>query len=186
MILAIDPGTYQSAYAVLDYRLPKIEDFGLLSNEDMLPELYNIWPFVAVLAVEMVASYGMPVGKSTFETVFWAGRFWQASRAGKKIKIYRQDVKLHLCKNPRANDSTIRQAIIDHYGPTKEEAIGGKKCQRCKGKTWVGRDHEPCPECDATGWKHKPGPLYGVSKDVWAAIGVGLTAQAQLKDKAEA
>ena len=37
--------------------------------------------------------------------------------AGKFRKVYRQDVKLHLCKSNKAKDGNIRQALIDKLGP---------------------------------------------------------------------
>ena len=71
-----------------------------------------------VLAIEMIASYGMAVGREVFETCVWVGRFHQAWRdpAGVKL-IYRQAVKLHLCNSPRAKDANIRRALIDLLGP---------------------------------------------------------------------
>ena len=70
------------------------------------------------LAIEMVASYGMAVGKEVFETVRWIGRFQQCWRDPDAVRlIYRRDVKLHLCGSPRAKDANIRQALIDQLGP---------------------------------------------------------------------
>jgi len=56
-------------------------------------------------------------------------------------------VKLHLCGSARAKDTNIRQALIDRYGGSA-----------------------------AIGKKAAPGPLYGVSKDVWSALAVAVTA----------
>lgn len=148
-ILAIDPGTTQSAFVVYDKG--NIERFGILENHDMLYEIYNENAIYRMLAIEMVASYGMAVGREVFETCFWSGRFVQAWD-GEFIKIYRKDVKMHLCHSMRAKDANIRQAIMDRYGSTRQKAIGTKKA---------------------------PGPLYGVSKDVWAALGVAITAEAK-------
>lgn len=100
----------------------------------------------AVLALEFIASYGMPVGAEVFQTCLWAGRFIQAF-PGQHHIVYRKDVKLNLCGSMRAKDGNVRQAIIDRFGG-KEKAIGKKKT---------------------------PGPLYGVSGDMWAALAVGLT-----------
>lgn len=67
------------------------------------------------LVIEMIASYGMPVGKEVFETCVWIGRFIQAHSSKYRL-VYRADVKMHLCHSMKANDATIRQALIDRFG----------------------------------------------------------------------
>jgi hypothetical protein len=67
------------------------------------------------LVIEMVASYGMPVGKEIFETVLAIGQMVEAWR-GQHTLIYRKDVKMHLCGSMKAKDSNIRQALIDRHG----------------------------------------------------------------------
>ncbi|MBQ1764316.1 MAG: hypothetical protein IIZ92_15615 [Aquincola sp.] len=75
-------------------------------------------PQCDTLAIEMIASYGMPVGREVFETCVWIGRFVQAWHSPDKVRlVYRRDVKLHLCGSPRAKDPNIRQALIDKLGP---------------------------------------------------------------------
>ena len=147
-ILAIDPGSEQSAYVF--YEEGKVIDHRILTNKLLLTkfcEFYN-----AEMAIEMVASYGMPVGKSVFETCLWIGRFIQAWLPKPATKVYRKtDICMHLCHSARAKDSNIRQALIDRY-----PATGGGKCPQI-------------------GIKSKPGPLFGVSKDVWSALAVAVT-----------
>jgi hypothetical protein len=104
-----------------------------------------------VLAVEMIASYGMPVGAEVFQTCVWIGRFLECGAATEQL-VYRKEVKMHLCGTTRANDGNVRQALLDLYGG-KERALGRK----------------------AT-----PGPLYGISGDEWAALGVAVTYAARL------
>lgn len=119
-ILAIDPGTTESGYCLFDGG--RVFESGVLSNIDMLTRVQQ-WP-ASHLAIEMIASYGMPVGREVFETVRWIGRFQQAWRDPEAVRfVYRQDVKLHLCKTPRAKDANVRQALIDLLGPqgTKKE-----------------------------------------------------------------
>ena len=154
MIIAIDPGTTRSAFVVIDEResLPMIIEKGIVDNNDLVSALRPGGHLcqdglIRCLYIEMVASYGMAVGRSVFETCVWIGRFAEAW--GDAELIYRKDVKIHLCGQTRAKDSNIRQAIMDKYGSERSIAIGTKK---------------------------QPGPLYGVSKDIWAALGVALTA----------
>lgn len=152
IILALDPGTTHSAWvkyntgSMLDGP-PMIRDFGYAANEEVL-RWVNDPGYCNVFVSEMIASYGMPVGAEVFETCVWIGRFIQAAESwGATARVYRKDVKIHLCGQPRAKDGNIRQAIIDRFGG-KERAIGKKS---------------------------HPGPLYGISGDVWAALAVALT-----------
>lgn len=149
VIFSIDPGNTESGYAVI--RMPdfKLLKFGKVKNEELLKLIPPIIEAVDGFAVEMVASYGMPVGKDVFETCVWIGRFIQKARPYKHNYIYRKDEKLCLCGSLKAKDSNIRQALIDRYA--KHDFKNGK------------------------GVKKNPDTFYGVSKDVWQAIAVGVT-----------
>lgn len=142
-ILAIDPGCTESAW--LSYG-DGIGKFAKQPNETVLEMLRDRGPQFQHqhLAIEMVASYGMAVGKTVFETVFWIGRFVEAWN-GPYTLVYRKDVKLHLCGSVRAKDANIRAALIDMFGGSRDVSIGTKK---------------------------RPGPLYGITADVWAALAV--------------
>lgn len=154
-VLAIDPGNEKSGWVLWEYGAPK--RFGKHENDRMLSiidaELAG-W-YTPRLAIEQIKSYGMSVGESIFETCVWTGRFIQrwldntAQAIDEVIRVPRMDVKMHLCHDARAKDGNIRQSIMDRFGSTKAAAIGTKT---------------------------SPGPLYGVAGDVWAAIGVAITA----------
>lgn len=151
-ILAIDPGNTHSAWCELENGLPRGTE--KIANDSILVALrrgeFAVWR-PDVVAIEMIASYGMAVGKEVFETCLWIGRFVEACEfsGGRYELIYRKDVKLFHCETTRANDANIRASIIDRYGPGKDKAIGTKK---------------------------SPGPLYGIKGDEWAALAVALTA----------
>lgn len=110
MILAVDPGTNQSAICVYGedelsgYILDNLAALKMIQENNHLP-----------LAIEMVACYGMPVGQEVFETVVWIGRFIQA-HGGKHCRVFRKDIKLHVCNSPRATDASIRRALLDRFG----------------------------------------------------------------------
>ncbi|MCF6327571.1 MAG: hypothetical protein L3J21_09815 [Devosiaceae bacterium] len=147
IVLAIDPGTTKSAYVVYDDG--NIREKGILDNHVLVEKLREGFSdhIINDLAMEMVACYGMPVGATVFETCVWIGRFIEAW--GREYEmVYRKSVKIYLCGATKAKDGNVRQAIMDRYGSTREAAIGKKD---------------------------SPGPLYGVSKDIWAAIGVAIT-----------
>lgn len=145
-ILAIYPGTTKSGWVLL--RGASVWAAGVDENARVLEMVAgNEWD-ADTLALEMVASYGMAVGKEVFRTVFWTGRFAQAwldspRTQGDPVEVYRQDVKLHLCHSTKAKDANIRQALLDLLGPQ--------------------------------GTKRAPGPTYGVSSHAWAALAVAVT-----------
>jgi hypothetical protein len=113
MILAIDSGTTQSAFVQFDESKNLIVDHGILPNPEMRQIL--IGREYDLVALEMIASYGMPVGASTFETCLWVGRFIELARTESRL-VYRKDIKMHLCGSMRAKDGNVRQALIDLIG----------------------------------------------------------------------
>lgn len=145
-IWAIDPGPTESAWVMFDGTRPY--DFDKEPNDELLMRLHDIAD-PKVVVIEQVRSYGMPVGAEVFDTVHWSGRFHEAAaqRGWEVWLLPRKDVKLHVCGSPRANDATIRQALIDRFGG-KDKAIGKKA---------------------------NPGPLHGAKADVWQAAALGLT-----------
>jgi hypothetical protein len=116
LTLALDPGTNETGWCL--YAEGKIIGSGVLPNAEMLETVRGYRPPAVRLAIEMVASYGMAVGREVFETCVWIGRFQQAWHAPDEVRlVYRRDVKLHLCQSARAKDANIRQALIDSIGP---------------------------------------------------------------------
>lgn len=149
-VLAIDPGSEESAWVVWDGERALAHD--ITPNEELRrfflenPHFYN----AEYMAVEMVASYGMAVGAEIFRTCVWIGRFeelWVAARRRGFREVFRREVKLQLCGQSRAKDANVRQTILDQFGG-RAAAMGKKKA---------------------------PGPLYGVRSDIWAALGVAMT-----------
>jgi|TARA_R110000822_G_scaffold246800_1_gene374971 hypothetical protein len=181
-ILAIDPGTVKSGWCVMEQD-GTVNEFGWTDNDDLLERVISSRKINLVL--EDISNYGMAVGRDTFETVKWLGRF---DRKREHTYITRPTIKAALCNTVKATDANVRQAVIDRYGGDAV-AIGGKKCINCKGKGWTGRDHDACEFCHCHGWKqggcgtetHK-GQLYGVSSHVWSAIALGLTYLDQEKE----
>lgn len=145
VILALDPGTYATGHVTIVGG--EIVGFGIQENDALVGKIAAYAPRAGdVLVVEMIASYGMAVGRDVFETCVWIGRFVQAWR-GTSARVYRREVKQHLCASARGKDANVRQAIIDLYG---------------------GRGA-------AIGTKYAPGPLHGISSHVWSALAVAIT-----------
>lgn len=120
MILAIDPGNEESAYCLIDEKTYKPIEFGKVGNPLMLIKM-NELKYNKII-IEMIASYGMPVGASVFETCVWIGRFIQNRKCPDYEYIYRKEEKMNLCNSMKAKDSNIRQALIDRFGE-----VGTKK-----------------------------------------------------------
>ncbi|RZZ85674.1 hypothetical protein [Pseudoxanthomonas winnipegensis] len=113
-ILAIDPGTTESGWCLLQGG--RVLASGVSDNRDVLANVNEHG--ADVLAIEMIASYGMAVGREVFDTCVWIGRYQQVWRSPESVRlVYRRDVKLHLCGNAKAKDPNIRQALIDLLGP---------------------------------------------------------------------
>lgn len=121
-LLAIDPGTTDSGFVLMQG--DRIIQSGVIDNHEMLEKVGSSG--AEELAIEMIASYGMAVGKEVFQTCVWVGRFQQAWHSPEAVKlVFRKDVKLHLCGSPRAKDANIRQALIDKLGPQGKKACPG-------------------------------------------------------------
>lgn len=150
-LMAIDPGNTQSAYVIVDEDL-RIYEHGKVGN-DTLRMLISRRPEITHYAIEMIASYGMAVGKEVFETCLWIGRFHEcALHVNNQTPvnyIYRQEEKLTICQSTKANDSNIRRALIDMFA--SHDFKNGK------------------------GTKNNPDWFYGFAKDEWAAFAVAYT-----------
>lgn len=142
-IIAIDPGTNESAYIIWDGE--HIGEFCILPNEDILLKILQ--PNIDELVIEKIACYGMPVGKSILDTCEWIGRFdqqWFLLSGKRAVLITKNQVQLHHCKTTKAKDSNVIQSLRDKY------AYG----VRNYGK----------------GTKKEPGFFYGFKEDNWDAF----------------
>lgn len=149
-ILAIDPGPKESGWCVIDAATHKPVAHGKMGNLELLANLWGSNDFHSVehVGIEMIASYGMAVGKDVFETCVWIGRFTEPICDTDFEYVYRRDVKLHHCASVKANDSNIRQALVDRF------ACG----QPNHGK----------------GTKSEPGWFHGFRADIWQAYALAV------------
>ena len=146
-ILAIDPGSERSALLV--YAEGRPQWHGISPNATVLESLrYELFGACDVVVIEQIESYGMAVGREVFDTVHWSGRFTEAvERTGVPVvQLPRRTVKLAICGDTRAKDANVRQALLDRFGGSA-----------------------------AKGTKRYPGPLYGISADLWSALAIAVT-----------
>lgn len=157
MIFAIDPGNVESAYCLISPDDMRPIMFAKVKNPAIMDCISANKKHIHAAAIEMIASYGMPVGREVFETCVWIGRFARELELAKIPVhfIYRKDEKMELCYNPTASDANIRRALIDRFA--SHDLKSGK------------------------GTKKNPDWFYGFFSDVWAAYAVGVTYLEQQK-----
>jgi len=156
IVLAIDPGNVKSAYTLYDPEQHKLIEFGKIDNEELQIRMYELRNKTKYLAIEGMKSYGQRVGSTVFNTCIWIGRYlqqWEMDGGETKI-IYRHQVKSFITPKVKSNDSKIRTALIGMFPAT-------------------GLDSKGRPS--SIGIKKNPGPLYGVTADVWSALAIALT-----------
>lgn len=124
-LLAIDPGTTRSGWVQLG-KNNDVLDSGITVNDDLIDFVCECGMLGDELAIEMIASYGKPVGAETFETCVWIGRFMQAfGRPFATSLVFRRQVKRWVCNNDQAKDPHVRQALIDIFGPPGRKSDPG-------------------------------------------------------------
>lgn len=156
-ILALDVGTEQSAYCLIESTNYELLSFGKIKNDKLLDivKTYNY----ERLIYEEFQSYGMPIGVTTITSITWNGRYIQSALDRDKMvcPIFRKEEKINLCGSMKAKDSNIRQALIDRFA--KFDFKSGK------------------------GTKKNPDTFYGFRADIWAAMAVGVTYLDKLKEE---
>lgn len=160
-ILALDPGTTETGWVLMEATTRRPVDFGKTENRALLTTLERngfALDSDSHTVIEMVASYGMPVGAEVFETCVWIGRFAHAidrCTGHEPGLVKRLAVKTHWCHSARANDSNISQALVDRFAPGQPNHGKGTKTQ--------------------------PGFFYGFRADVWQAFALAVYAADQLQ-----
>ena len=153
-LLAIDPGPEKTAWVEFDSDRFEILDKAIEQNRQVADMLMR--EAYGAVAIEYPRPRGQPMYTQLVDTICWIGRFANACNE-KWVRVDRKDVKMTICGNTRATDSHIRAALI---------SIFDERLQKNKGRGG---------NIPAIGNKAFPGPLLGVSKDLWAALAVAVT-----------
>jgi hypothetical protein len=124
-ILAIDPGSKESAWVIFEGSVENILSFGFETNEICLNQIQIRCGTPDMLAIESIEGFGMTAGQELFDTCFWSGRFCQAF-TGEFQRLGRKAIKIHLCGNSTAKDKDIREALIYRYGDPGTKRNPGK------------------------------------------------------------
>ena len=146
-ILAIDPGSRESAWTLFESTTMTPLGFSISANEELVERIrLRREGEIDWLAIEVVKSYGNVMGDDVLRTVEWIGRFTQAYGDDPLCRLTRKEIVTALCGHSRAKDKNVRQAVIDFYGG-KKSAIGTKK---------------------------DPGKIYGAKRDIFSALAVAI------------
>lgn len=173
-LISIDPGPTQSAFVAWD---TEKDDFikdksgksikGLLDNEEFFNNIGYILLTVkpTVVAIEMIQSYGMALGRSSFSTILYSGRLTEG---------FKQVALMYKLQGgvPSLVNTVIPE--IKYYGrPTIKAQVGGKNDAQIRASLRL-RYGEAKKGCK----------LEGVKKDIWAALALAtaLTERPNLKE----
>lgn len=153
-VLAVDAGSTQSGYCLVETATYKPLEFGKIDNQELMDriiDLSNNYSFH--LAIEQFAFYGSknPIGQTTIEAITWNGKYIrQAELLGIGYTfIFRKEEKMNLCKTMRCGDKQIKDALIKRFATFDFK----------RGK----------------GTKKKPDWFYGFAADMWSAYAIGVT-----------
>jgi hypothetical protein len=157
-ILAVDPGNKESAFCLCSPDLHPLA-FGKIENGEWLERSIDkalidnkCLPGNTVIVIEDMESFGMPVGRSVLDTERYIGELTREYGKYGNFHIayvYRHEEKRMICHSAKANDATIKQALVDRFAP---------------GEPNYGK-----------GTKKAPGFFYGFYKDVWSAFAQCVT-----------
>ena len=160
IIIAIDPGNVVSGYVVINADDYTIYGKGIADNTELIEtiDMVLLEPVVNNLelnyrqikvVIEGFKSYGMPIGQTTIDAIWWSGRFFEFYNYYNPYTLYRKDIKLNLCGKTNAKDTNVTGALVERFTPNLPNF--GK------------------------GTKKEQGYFYGFKKDIWAAMGIAVT-----------
>lgn len=122
--LGIDPGSSESAYALITYdegECPyQILDSDKVENKELLRMIADDeWGLGKLtVAIEGLQSYGMSVGREVFDTAYMIGRLQQlCDTIGHDWVVHNRPVYAKaICGTNKVSDAILRQALLLKYG----------------------------------------------------------------------
>lgn len=145
-IIGIDPGPKESAVVTL-LNDGTVNRPRMVDNWELGRDLSNLFSGGdndPVVVVETLAPMGHALGQESLDTHGWAWVFWEAYK-GRAYRLSRRKV---LAALGARNDASVHAACLDLLGLANDK--------------------------EAKGTGAKPGPLYGIKKHIWQALGVAL------------
>lgn len=164
--MAIDPGSTESAFVTCDEEYLKPKNFGKIENKRLLEAITGMIlggdiKHVAIELMQCTGGKSSGIGKETFETCYFIGELKYCITHTTPIKeivpIYRNEEKIAIGGNMKANDTTIRRCMIDMFA--KHDLKTGR------------------------GTKSKPDWFFGFKADVWQAYAQCYVLKLKLEGK---
>lgn len=124
-VYSVDPGQTISGWCCYSANTPVAA--GVDENETVLAMIQANGP--SALILERVQNYGRILGRSTFDTIYWTGRFAQAGyeRGHTVQRLYFADVREHFCgRRSKVKERDVWLKIVERYGGA-EIAVGTRK-----------------------------------------------------------
>lgn len=155
-ILGIDPGNKQSAFCLVETDGLRPLVFEKTDNSEFIEKCVKAIIGFGDLAdtqivIENMESFGMSVGRSVLDTCIYIGElkmFFELSDMDVAF-VFRHEEKMIICHSMKANDATIKQALIDRFAPDTSNHGKGTKANK--------------------------GFFYGFSNDVWSSYAQAVT-----------
>ena len=147
-VLGIDPSNLHSAFCVMDSETFRPIVFDKVENEVLRESLRSGEIQFDEVAIEDMQNFGSVMGRTCLDTEKEIGRLMEIlETAGYTVNfVYRTQEKMCICHTVKANDATIRRALIDKFATTEN----GK------------------------GTKQRPDFFYKFREDIWNAYAVAL------------
>jgi len=90
----------------------------ILYADDACDNEQVTYSFAHYYVIEDIKSYGMPVGKTTFDTCKAIGQFQERLKQREVVAqmVTKPEIQLHFCNTSRAKDANIKRVLLDRFG----------------------------------------------------------------------
>lgn len=118
IITGIDPGPETSGICVWDTTTQTIRTMLSECENNLIVDTAEFERKVDRYIIEDIACFGMPVGKSVFDTLKVIGRLQERFSYQEPMyhMVFKNDIQLHFCNTKKAKDANIKRVLLDRFG----------------------------------------------------------------------
>ena len=140
MILALDPGTWKTGWCLMSLQ-GHVHEHGHRDNH-WVADYVSVAPANHLAIEEIVGQGRKAVGKDTFQTCRWIGRFEQQwfLRTGNPATLYSRQEALRALSNPKG-DTQVAHEIRHHMGRCRDNEVCRPKCRQKDCHLWNTNSH---------------------------------------------